>query len=83
MTHCIRCHRPLKRPTPSGMGPVCEKASKPAPEYERDLLGYDIDKACEVARERIAIVIESLAVDAQIALRRAFRQARARLGVSR
>ena len=23
MTVCIRCHRPLKQPTETGMGPVC------------------------------------------------------------
>lgn len=39
MTRCIKCHRPLKAPTPTGMGPVCARAVmgvKPkAPAIER------------------------------------------------
>lgn len=83
MTHCIRCHRPLKRPSASGMGRICESRSTPLPQYERDLLGYDVDRACEVARERIGIAIEAATVDALMATRKAFAQAKKRLGVWR
>lgn len=82
MTHCIRCHRPLKRPTETGMGPVCaRRAPAPLPAEERGLFGYDIAKASEAARQRVAVHIEMAALDAHMALRRAFRQARVQLGV--
>jgi hypothetical protein len=83
MTHCIKCRRPMKHPTESGMGPVCEKRSPPMPTYERDLLGYDIDRACEVAIARIAVVITIVSTEAHIQTRRDFAAARRRLGVWR
>ncbi|HWH73077.1 MAG TPA: hypothetical protein VNV16_02300 [Methylibium sp.] len=73
----------MKRATESGMGPVCERRSAPLPTYERDLLGYDVDRAVEVARERVRIVIESAVVEAHIQVRRQFVAARKRLGVWR
>lgn len=83
MTHCIKCHRTLKRPTPTGMGAVCaRKANAQAvPAHERDLFGYEIDKAVHAARYRVQVHIESMAAEAYIAVRDEFRQARVRLGV--
>lgn len=81
MTRCIRCHRPLKRPTESGMGRICETRSAPAPVHERDLFGFDIDKAVQAAQHRLAVHIESMTVEARVAVRVAFRRARVRLGV--
>jgi hypothetical protein len=40
MTHCIKCNRPLRLPSPDGYGPVCRKAAaKPLPAAE-DLFGF-------------------------------------------
>lgn len=55
MTICLRCHRPLKNPSPSGFGPVCAKAVKPVPEVERDLFGYDVQASSLAARERLEV----------------------------
>lgn len=81
MTTCTRCHRPLKRPTETGMGPVCAKAAKavPVPAHERDLFGYDVDKGLHAARYRVQVHIESMAAEAYIAVRDGFRAARERL----
>ena len=81
MTHCIRCHRPLKRPTETGMGEVCARKAKevPVPDHERDLFGYDIEKAVQAARYRLSVFIGTATVDAHIAVRRGFRAARERL----
>jgi hypothetical protein len=39
MTRCIRCKHPMKHPTKSGMGKVCEaKSGKPIPAH--DLFGF-------------------------------------------
>lgn len=80
MTVCLRCHRPLKRPTESGLGPVCAKA--PTPEVCRDLFGYDIERAAVGAMARVleSILMNTKAQQAEI--RRGFIQARARLGVA-
>jgi hypothetical protein len=51
--------------------------------HERDLFGFDIDKAVEAAQYRLSAHIRSMAIDAHIAVRRQFRQARVRLGVWR
>ena len=78
---CTKCHRPLKHPTETGMGPVCAKASKvqPVPAHERDLFGYDLDKAFHAARYRVLVHIDSLVAEASMAVRKAGREARARL----
>lgn len=71
MTVCIRCRRPLKNPTATGMGPVCARATKaqePAP-VDRDLFGYDIDRATLVARERVGVTILLAVARAQVAVR--------------
>lgn len=82
MTHCIRCRRPLKKPTESGMGPVCARRAPPAPvREERNLFGYDVEKAAHVARAAVAVQIEQQAIAAHSALRAQFRAARVRLGV--
>jgi hypothetical protein len=80
---CIRCHRPLKLPTETGMGRVCAKASRaqPVPAYERDLFGYDLAKAQEAAVYRVRVRIETMTVAAQMAVRRQAAAARRRLGV--
>jgi hypothetical protein len=81
MTHCIKCHRPMKHASPSGMGPVCAKRSEPPPVHERDLFGFDVAKAAEAAQYRIGVHIRSIVIEAHIAVRRAFRDARVRAGV--
>lgn len=78
---CIRCHRPMKHATTSGMGPVCGKSAKPLPKVERDLFGYDVTAAAEAARETVRVHIEALAVDAQLEIRHAFAAARRAHGV--
>lgn len=81
MTHCIRCHRPLKRPTETGMGEVCARKAKevPVPDHERDLFGYSIERAVAAAEYRIGVHIAVLVEDAHQAMRRSFRAARERL----
>lgn len=81
MTVCTRCHRPLKRPTATGMGPVCSKSAARPPVHERDLFGYDTAKAAEAAIHRVRVGIDGMAAEASVALRRAVRAARVRLGV--
>ena len=83
MTHCIRCHRPMKAATESGMGPVCAKKAKAQaiPRHERDLFGFNIPAACESALARLAVHVESLAVSARMAVRHEFAAAKRRLGV--
>lgn len=77
MTVCTRCHRPLKQPTETGMGAVCARRSKvePVPAHERDLFGYDIDKAVHAARYRLQVIIDSMAAEASMALRASHRAA--------
>ncbi|MEO8391205.1 hypothetical protein [Polaromonas sp.] len=74
MTVCTRCHRQLKQPTETGMGPVCARASRiqPVPAHERDLFGYDIDKAAHAARYRVQVLIDSMAAEASMAMRASF-----------
>lgn len=81
MNICSRCHRPLKRPTETGMGPVCSKAAAavPVPAHERDLFGYDLDKAQHAASYRVKVHVEAMAAEAYIAVRDGFRAARERL----
>lgn len=73
MTTCIRCHRPMKHPTETGLGPVCErKVNAKAPQaYERDLLGFDIDRAALVAGDRLRTQLLSSVADAHVRVRRA------------
>lgn len=81
MTHCIRCHRPMKHASESGLGPKCAKTVKPVEKHERDLFGFNEALACEAARARVHVLIESLTVSARIAVRHEFAAARRRLGV--
>lgn len=83
MTTCIRCHRPLKHPTETGMGAVCARKAKAVavPAHERDLFGYDIEKAVHAARYRLQVFIDGAAVEALVAVRRGFREARERRGL--
>lgn len=81
MTICLRCHRPLKRPTESGMGPVCAKTAAPVQEVECDLFGYDIEMAVQAAQERLSRFIAGRVVLAKYAISRDFYEARQRLGV--
>jgi hypothetical protein len=80
VTTCTRCHRPLLRPTPSGMGRVCETKSPP-PENGWDLFGFNIDKAVAAALYRIEARIIAMTSEAHVAVYRAFRDAEKRLGV--
>jgi hypothetical protein len=80
---CIKCHRPLLHPPVDGMGPTCRKRSAPAPQHERDLFGFDVEKATAAAMHSVRVHIESLAADARAAVRYAARAARVRMGVWR
>ena len=81
MTHCINCGRTLKNATETGMGPVCARRAKavPVPDHDRDLFGYDIEKAVQAAQYRVGVHIAVMAEDASQAVRRGFRAARERL----
>lgn len=76
MSICSACNRPLKYPRPSGKGPVCEAKSKtsPVPEHERDLFGYDPEKAVHAARYRVNVGIEVAAAEASMALRKRYQR---------
>lgn len=79
MTICLRCHRPLKHPTESGLGPVCAKNAQPTQEVKPDLFGYDIEAAALAASERVHERISALAETAHFLIRRDFKDARKRL----
>lgn len=81
MTTCLRCHRPLKNPTESGLGPICEKLATPVPEVVRDLFGYDVQAAALAAQARLAEFIDMRAELAKFQIRRDFAAARRLLGV--
>ena len=76
MTVCIRCHRPLKRPTETGMGPVCARAMRtvPVPEHDRDLFGYDVEKAAQAARYVVQVLVESRAAEAYMGIKADYRR---------
>ena len=78
MTVCVKCHRPLKAPTPTGMGSTCaRKAKAVAPAaHERDLFGYSIDAAVSAALGRLQVHIESMAAEAHMEVRKGFHRAR-------
>ncbi|MGE4243689.1 hypothetical protein [Ramlibacter sp.] len=63
------------------MGPVCARRAKAiAPSvHERDLFGYDTEKACAAACERNAVFIASLVAEASMAVRKRARLAKERL----
>lgn len=75
MTICQRCHRPLSKPTESGMGRVCEKLALPAPEVERDLFGYDVAAAALVAQAKQALWLDARVFQAQRELDAEFKAA--------
>ncbi len=81
MTVCTRCHRPLKQPTETGMGAVCARLSRiqPVPAHERDLFGYDIDKAVHAARYRMQVHVDSMAAEASKVVKVSFREALERI----
>jgi hypothetical protein len=81
MTVCVKCHRPLKAPTPTGMGPVCSRRAQaqPVPAHERDLFGYDIDKAVHAALYRLQVEIKSMEATASMELRASYRVALERI----
>jgi hypothetical protein len=82
MTICVKCHRPLKHPTPTGMGRVCaSRAAPPVSVHERDLFGYDVDKAADAALYRVRVLVDGMVAEAHVAVRREFAAARRRLGV--
>jgi hypothetical protein len=83
VTVCTRCHRPLIRASESGMGPVCTRKSKKAavPAHERDLFGFDVDKAAHAAVYRLGVLVESLTAEALMAVKHQFHAARVRWGV--
>lgn len=79
MNICARCHRPLRKPSIGGFGPVCAKAATPTPPVERDLFGYDIEGAALAARARLAEFIDARAAQAWYEVRAGFKAARARV----
>lgn len=81
MNTCLKCHRPLKRPTESGYGPVCAKAVQTVSEVERDLFGYDVDAAILSAQVRLAEYVDNRCELDKFQIRRSFNDARKRLGV--
>lgn len=77
---CSRCHRPLKHASSTGMGPVCSaRFARPVPAHERDLFGYEIEKAVLAARYRLQVYIDSMAAEHSMALKTSFREALARI----
>mgnify|MGYP000343684747 CR=1 FL=1 len=81
MTHCARCHRPLRKPTETGFGPVCVKKIAPPATVERDLFGYDTEAAAASANAWVAAYVEALAAGHRADLRAQFKEARMALGV--
>lgn len=63
------------------MGPVCEKKNPPAAKVERDLFGFDIEKAAAYARFVVQTRIEALALQAKYDIQRGFDELRRKLGV--
>jgi hypothetical protein len=63
------------------MGPVCARASRiqPVPAHERDLFGYDIDKAVHAALYRLQVEIKSMSATASMELRASYRVALERI----
>ena len=78
---CIRCHRPLRLPTTTGMGPVCSKVARAvAPNLEEpDLFGYDITKAVQAAKERVRIGVLQAVATARMETLRESRASHVRL----
>jgi len=74
---CAKCLRRLKSATLSGLGPVCEKKNPPPVVVERDLFGFDTERAAAAAVERVAVHVNALAAEAHAAVRDGFRRARA------
>ena len=71
----------MKHATPTGLGPVCARRAAPA---ERDLFGFDVDKAVTAASQRVRTRIVVAAAEAAIDIARGFSAARVRLlGVGR
>lgn len=78
---CIRCHRPLKFATETGMGSTCARkaGAQAVPAHDRDLFGFEIHKAVEAAIYRLRIALSCAVVDAHMDLQMQFRKARERL----
>lgn len=78
---CVRCHRPLKHPTATGMGRVCAaKCAASAPVIvERDLFGYDLAGAIRAAQDRLAVQVAGAVAAAHMDVKRQFRAARVAL----
>lgn len=74
MTVCQRCNRPLKRPTDTGLGPVCARRAPP-PAIEPDLFGVDAERALESVRS----LVEFRADEAHRAVKVEFQKARERM----
>jgi hypothetical protein len=69
MTHCSACHRPLRLPSPDGLGPVCRR-NRAAPASAADLFGF-----------RPEVFAQELADKALAEIGSGFAAARRRLGV--
>lgn len=70
VTHCIRCGRPMKHASPSGLGPVCARRLAQAPAAACDLFGF-----------RPEVYAQQLADKVLVEIGRQFAAARRRLGM--
>jgi hypothetical protein len=75
MSYCIKCHRPLRLPSPDGLGPVCRRKVA----LSVDLFTPRIEADEAAARVAVRRVIEAAAVRALLALSAAFAAARRRV----
>lgn len=82
MTICLRCHRPLKRPTESGLGPVCARAVMPAPAADEPDLFEDIDFSVIRANARVKAAVEFQSLLEKRRIQLGFEAARKQLGVA-
>lgn len=80
MTKCEDCGRPLRRPTPDGLGPVCRrKKHPPAAEPDRAAaaaLHRPLDHAALAAAGQLAIPVQPTLADCEPTWRPARRRRR-------
>ena len=80
MTHCAKCHRPLRLPSHDGLGPVCRR-KRAAQGSAVDLFTPRLDAHEAAARIVVSEVIEAAALRARMAVRRGYLAAMERLGL--
>ena len=80
MTHCAKCHRPLRLPSHDGLGPVCRR-KRAAQGSAVDLFTPRLDAHEAAARIVVSEVIEAAALRARIAVRHWYLVALERMGL--